>query len=206
MAEIDYYFTSASPWVYLGHKLLCDIATRHGATINVKPVNLLGVWAISGGVAPANRPPVRQRYRIIELQRYAEMRSLPIKLHLDHFPLDPALADHVVAALVDAGADPLPFMQRLFAAYRAGDRDIANVEVLAKLLEESGHDSATTIKNASDPRIIAIREQNTADAIAADAIGVPVYVLNGEPFWGQDRLEMLDRALTIGRQPYSPDA
>ena len=204
-ATIDYYFTSASPFTYLGHQTLRAVAEKHGADVTVKPINLAGVWEISGAVMPGKRPPVRQRARLIELQRIADFRGMPINPKPKHFPTDPTLADHTVIALVEAGHDPLGYMERVFAALWADDEDIADEAVLKHHLEAEGVDAAAILSAAKGDSAAAKRTQNTKDAIAADVVGAPAYVLNGEAFWGQDRVEYLDHALASGRKPFSSD-
>lgn len=202
-AKIDYYFTSASPFTYLGHAALVETAARHGATIVYMPVNLTGLWEISGAVPPGQRPPVRQRYRFIELQRIAERRQLPIILQPKHFPVDPTLADHCTISIAEDGGNPASFMQSVFSGVWANDEDIADERVIRRLLEVAGHDADEMLGKAKGEEAAAIRAENTRQAIKADAVGVPVYVLNGEPFWGQDRIEYLDRALETGRNAYA---
>jgi 2-hydroxychromene-2-carboxylate isomerase len=204
MREIDYYFYCASPFTYLGHNKICDLAERYKVKLNYKPVNLFAIWDISGAVPPGQRPPVRQRLRLIELQRLAHWRGLPIKTAPKHWPVDPALADKVVIALVMEGHDPRYFLGKVLAGVWAHDDDISDEAVLASYLSQVGLDSAPALADAKTDAIAAIREQNTRDAIAADAVGVPTYVLHGEPFWGQDRIELLEQALVSGRQPFRP--
>lgn len=199
---VDYFLTSVSPWTYLGHRAIQEVAARHGAKLNVRPVNLGEMFKISGQVALGERPPVRQRYRNIELQRFAEMRGRKLNLKPKHFPTNPALADHTIIAVVQAGRDPFPYMDKVFSAVWANERDIADAAVLHDLLTETGHNADAILERAGQPEVAFVREQNTQDAIAADATGVPSFVLNGEPFWGQDRIDMLDRALSSGRGPY----
>ena len=202
MAVVDYYFFGGSPFVYLGHQALLALAARHDVELNYKPVNLMSLWAVSGAVPPAKRPPVRQRYRLLELQRFAELRELPINLAPKHFPVDVSLADQAVIALVEAGKDPAAYMQKVFAGVWAQDRDLSDSNVIAGLLKDCGFDAADILARAASPDVVAAREKNSEEAIAADAIGVPAYVLNGEVFWGQDRLELLEHALKTGRKPY----
>lgn len=204
MTAIDYYFYCASPFTYLGHNRICDLAERHKVTLNYKPVNLLALWDISGAVPPGQRPPVRQRLRLIELQRLAAWRGLPIKTAPAHWPVDPALADKVVISLAKDGHDPRYFTAKVLAGVWANDENIADEKVLASYLSQVGLDPGPPLADAKTDAIAAIREQNTREAIAADAVGVPTYVLNGEPFWGQDRIELLDQALTTGRPPFKP--
>jgi 2-hydroxychromene-2-carboxylate isomerase len=202
-ATIDYYFTSASPFTYLGHQPLRAVAEKHGAKINVKPVNLLGIWEISGAVMPAKRPPVRQRYRLVELQRIANYRGVPINPKPKHFPVNATLADCSVIALAEAGADPLSYMERLFAGVWVNEEDIADEAVLARFLQAEGADAEAILAAAREQHVADIRTRNTEDAIAADVVGAPAYVLNGECFWGQDRVEYLDHALATARQPFT---
>ncbi len=203
MSAIDYYFTSASPFSYLGHQPLRAVARKHGVEINVKPVSLPGIWQVSGALPPAQRPPVRQRLRLVELQRIADYRGMPINVKPKHWPVDPALADRSVIALQQLGGDPLSYMERIFAALWANDEDIADEQVLAKYLAREGFDAEAVLQAARQPEAAEIREQNTNEAISADAVGVPTYVLNGEAFFGQDRVEYLDHALAKGRAPFT---
>lgn len=203
-ASIDYFVTSVSPWTYLGHEAARELASKHGAKLNVRPVNLGEMFKESGQVALAQRPPVRQRYRFIELQRYAELRGKKMNFKPRHFPTDPSLADNTICAIVAEGGDPFDYMGRVFAAVWADEKNIAEEATVAELLAQCGFDAGAVIAKAKTPEIAAIRAKNTEDAIAKDATGVPSFVLNGEPFWGQDRLDMLDRALTTGRGPYGP--
>jgi 2-hydroxychromene-2-carboxylate isomerase len=201
---IDYYFTLISPFSYLGHKAFLDVAAKHGAAVRYKPMNLAGVFATSGAVPIPERPVSRQNYRLIELQRIADIRQLPLTLRPAHFPTNPALANGAVAAIAASGGDPADFMFAAFQACWSEDRDISQPETVRELLEATGHDAAAIMVAATSDEIIAAMAQNTEAAIAAGAVGAPVYVLNGEPFWGQDRVDYLDHALASGRGPYMP--
>ncbi|WP_274427208.1 2-hydroxychromene-2-carboxylate isomerase [Chelativorans sp. YIM 93263] len=202
---IDYYVTSLSPFSYLGHKALRAVAEKHGATLNAKPFKLFDIFAHSGAVPPGKRPLVRQRYRFVELQRVADYRGLPINPKPSYWPVDPALADRTIIAVIDSGHDPLDYMERVFAALWVNEEDIADRAVLAAHLRESGFDSETILPAAEAPQTAEIYARNTQDAIAADAVGAPAYVLNGEVFWGQDRIEYLDHALTSARKTFSSE-
>ena len=204
MAHIDYFLVGASPFTYLGHQAIRDVATRHGATLAYRPVNLMDVWAQSGAVPPAQRPPVRQRYRLIELQRIADMRGMPINLHPEHWPLDVTLCDSCMIAIAEQGDDPGDFIFSVLSGVWAENADMADEAQLAQKIAAAGFDADTVMTRARSEEIAAIRQKNTQDAIAVDAIGAPVYVINGEPFWGQDRIDYLDAALAAGRAPFTP--
>ena len=202
MASFDYFFTSASPFAYLGHSALMDMARKHDAQVAFRPVRLADVFEVSGALALAKRPPVRQSYRFLELQRLAEMRGLPINIQPKFFPVDPALADLSIIAIIESGEDPSAFMTGVFEAVWSREEDIADEANIRAFLTESGFDADRMLEFARSDRAAAIRAKNTSDAIAAGVVGAPAYVLNGEPFWGQDRIEYLDQALKSGREPY----
>ena len=203
MCSIDYYFTMLSPFAYLGHRAFLDVARKHDADVRFRPVNLMEVWADSGAVPLAQRPKTRQHYRLIELQRWREVRGVALTLSPKHFPTNPTLADRTVIALVRTGQDPASYMEAVFQALWVDQQDIADENVLSQRLADTDHDAVAVLAAAETDEIAEIHERNTADAVAAEAIGSPCYVLNGEPFWGQDRIGLLDQALTTGREPYS---
>jgi 2-hydroxychromene-2-carboxylate isomerase len=201
-SHIDYYFTCMSPFAFLGHDALVSVAEKHGKKINFKPFNLMGVWEISGAMPVAKRPPVRQRYRLIELQRIGELRGIKLNLKPAYFPTDPALADHCVIAIAQAGGDPATFARSAAEALWVMDKQIADEAVIAELLNASGHDGSAVIADARTPEIAARRLANTEEAIGSDAVGAPAYVYDGEVFWGQDRVDYLDRMIASGRPAF----
>jgi 2-hydroxychromene-2-carboxylate isomerase len=202
---IDYYFSVSSPWAHIGHRLFMTIAERHGVEINYKPVFLGRVFAQTGGLPLPQRHPVRQRYRLVDLQRWREKRGVSINLQPKFFPFDVTLADRFVVAIVAAKKDPDPFMRRAMAGVWEEDRNLADPLVIAELAEAEGLDSTSLIDAARGSMTEAVYALNLENAVAADVFGSPGYVLDGEVFWGQDRLELLDDALASGRPPYRPE-
>ena len=200
-ATITYVFTSHSPWTYLGHAAFLDIARRHGAAVEYRPVPLGAIFAETGGQPLAKRHPVRQRYRLVELQRWRARRGLPLNLHPQFFPVDPVLADRLAIAIAEAGGDPDPFLRRVFAAVWAEERNLADPATIADLAAASGIGPELQAR-AGAPEIAAAYQRNREMAEAAGVFGAPSYILNGELFWGQDRLDLLDDALATGRPPY----
>ena len=204
MPAIGYFFTLSSPFAYLGHRAFLDVAARLGAEVRYRPVALPAVFEKTGGVPLPQRPKARQDYRFIELQRWRDKRGVPLNLRPKHFPTNPTLADRSVIALVEAGADPAAYIEAVFRALWTEERDVADRAALAELLGAAGHDSGPVLEAAESDAAAAIHKAHTEQAIAAGIVGSPTYVLNGEPFWGQDRIELLAQALKSGRPPYRP--
>lgn len=203
---IAYYFSLLSPWTYLGHAHFVALAARHGRAVDYRPVSLGSVFGETGGLPLQKRHPVRQRYRVLELQRWREKRGLPLVLFPKHFPYDVTLADRCVLALVARGEDPAGFVGEVLADVWAHERDMSQPEALEAAASRAGLDPAGLIAAARDDAIGSSYEANQAHAIEAGVFGAPSYVLDGEVFWGQDRLELLADALASGRAPYRNDA
>ncbi len=165
-------------------------------------MRIFELFDANGGLPLGKRAPARQRYRLVELQRWREERGLPLNLAPAHFPVDIALADRCAIALVEAGHDPSEYMDAAFRALWVHDLDLADAGVVAGLLAQCGFDAQATLARAGQADVEAIYARNTHEAIAADFPGLPGYLLDGEPFWGQDRIETLRRALLSGRAPF----
>lgn len=199
---IDYYFTLASPWTYIGHAAFMDIARRRGATVRFKPLLLGPVFEQTGGLPLPKRHPYRQRYRLVELQRWREARGVELNLHPRHWPFDASLPDRVAITIAQGGGDPDAFVRLVMHGVWAGELDLSREETIADLAGQAGHDAAALLTAARGPEAEAAYARHREEALAADVFGAPSYVLAGEVFWGQDRLDLLDSALASGRPAY----
>lgn len=128
------------------------------------------------------------------------------KLHPKFFPFDAKLADRFVVALILAGHDPDPFLRQAFAALWEHDQNLAEDATLIALAHNVQLPGERLLADAKSPGAEAVYDKNTGDAIAIEVIGSPSYVLDGEVFWGQDRLELLEDAIQSGRKAFRPDA
>ena len=194
---VDYYFAPQSPWAYLGHRRFAEMVRRAGASVRVMPIDLGGkVFPISGGLPLGQRAPQRQAYRLLELQRFSEHLGAPLQLKPKYFPVggDDA-ARLVIAADMAQGADAaMAVAGAVLAACWAQERNIADDKVLVQLLAEQDLPAALLDKSHSQ----AVQERYdayTQAAIDAGVFGAPSYVIEGEIFWGQDRLDFVERAL-----------
>ena len=205
MTQIDYYFTLISPFAYLGHGAIQAVAARHSAVLAYKPVGLMAVWENSGSLPLGKRSKAQQDARLIELQRWRERRGVPLNLHPKHFPTNPTLADRCVIAITEADGDPAAYMLAGFRAVWANDLDLSDRNVVAGLLTETDHDAEAMLAAAESEHVAAVHKAHTEEAVGLNVIGSPCYVLNGEAFWGQDKIDLLDDALASGRAPFTAD-
>ncbi|SOZ36001.1 2-hydroxychromene-2-carboxylate isomerase [Cupriavidus neocaledonicus] len=194
---VDYYLTPQSPYVYMGHARFSDIAARHGAQVNLKPCDLGKVFSVSGGLPLAQRPPQRQAYRLVELRRWSTFLNIPLHVEPTFFPVSGDAASKLIIAaqLAHGTARAMALTGAIGAAVWAQQRNIADAATLAQIADEAGLDGAGLLKASEAQSVQAAYAQNTQDAISAGVFGAPWYVFDGEPFWGQDRLDFLDRAL-----------
>src|SRR3954468_6501539 len=201
--SIDYYFSLPSPWAYIGHQPFMDLVRTYDLKVNYRPVFLGELFAETGGLPLRKRHPVRQRYRFLELQRWREKRGLNFHLQPKNWPFDGRIADGMVIAAIEAGHDPEPFLRRAFAAVWEQQDNLADTAVLARLADGAGLPGAELIARSASDEISAAYEKNRQDALSGDVFGSPAYVLNGEVFWGQDRLDLLGDALKSNRAPFT---
>jgi 2-hydroxychromene-2-carboxylate isomerase len=117
---IDYYFSLVSPWAYIGHAPFMEMARRHGLAVNYKPVFLGRVFAETGGLPLAQRHPARQRYRLVELQRWRDRRGLSFNIQPKFWPFDVTLADRFVVAIQAKHGVPIRSFRR--PSRRSGKR------------------------------------------------------------------------------------
>jgi len=194
---IDYYLAPQSPWTYFGHARLVQMAKQAGATVRIMPVDLGGqIFPATGGLPVGQRPPQRQAYRLVELQRFSHFLQMPFNLKPKFFPVAGDDAARMIIAVdqhdgVDAA---MKVCGALLAAVWVQERDIADASVLQAILQEQGI-AADRWQAALAPAAQDAYMAYTRQAMDAGVFGAPSYVVDGEIFWGQDRLEFLQRRL-----------
>ena len=193
---VDYFFATVSPWAWLGHARLVAMTRAAGASVRVKPMDLGEIFPVTGGLPLAKRAPQRQAYRLVELKRFADHLGVALIPQPAHFPVNGnAAALLIIAADEAAGADAaLDLAGRVGAAIWAQQRNVADAAVLQALLAEAGL-PASLAERAADPAIAARYAAYTAEALGAGVFGAPSYLIDGELFWGQDRLDFVERRL-----------
>lgn len=191
MAQIDYFFTVVSPWVYLAGDRLEQIAARHGATIRYIPIDGPALFPRMGGQVLAERHQSRKEYRLQELARWSRKLGMKLDLQPFFFPVNPAPASYAIIAAQGAGGGDLPALIRAFPrAVWAEGRNIAEDEVVKSILAENGFDPAVADRGMFTAADTYVR--NLDEAVSRGVFGLPFYITGEERFWGQDRLDMLD--------------
>jgi 2-hydroxychromene-2-carboxylate isomerase len=193
MRTLDYYFAPASPWTYLGHQRFEEMARRHGAKIAHKPCDFGRVFSVSGGLPLAQRPKQRQSYRLAELKRWRDFLGVPLNIQPKHFPVSSDLPARAVIAAPEEARGKAAFA--IMRGCWAEERDIADRETLIELLGREGLDGAKIVAAAESEAGKRGLDANTEEAIGRQVFGAPTYVVDGELFWGQDRLDFVERAL-----------
>lgn len=197
---VDYYFAPQSPWTYLGHERFHQIANAAGATVRVLPVDLGGkVFPVTGGLPLAKRAPQRQAYRLVELKRFSDFLGRPINLQPKYFPVngDDAAQLIIAVGMHDGTEAAMRLTGAVLRAVWVEDRNIADAGELAAMLAALG----LPPRRLDDAQSQAVHERYEVDsqqAIQAGVFGAPSYVVDGEIFWGQDRLDFVERRLARG--------
>src|SRR4051812_9079322 len=136
--QVDYYFSFQSPWAYIGHGFFREVASTYDLKVNHKPVVLVDLFSETGGLPLMKRHPVRQRYRMVELQRWRDKRGLNFHLQPANWPFNARLADGLVIAAVEAGHDPDAFLRRAYAGVWEDQVNLADAGVVSQLADAAG--------------------------------------------------------------------
>jgi 2-hydroxychromene-2-carboxylate isomerase len=194
--HIDYYASLNSPWTHLGASRIEALAAKYNATLRIYPVDFGTVFAGSGGLPLPKRAPQRQAYRLVELQRFSEHLGRPLNLHPRYFPVASDDAAKLIIA-VDAN-DGSAAAMKIAAAILRGvwveEKNIADPHVLQAMLAATGL-PARRLDDSQSQAVHERYEQDSQRAIDSGVFGAPTYVAWGEKFWGQDRLDFVDRKL-----------
>ena len=203
MATIDYVYSAHSAFAYLGSKRLLEICAAHGVQLNHKPIFLSPV------VEAQKSPPFGARTQAHvdyffgrEIERWAEFRNVPIiNFRPTHHDADYGLASGMILALGDTGAAVDAMAHSILEAHWRDDADLSDPKVLEKIATDLGHDAQVLLDQAKSEPVQAKIWANSEWAKSQNIFGSPTYILDGDPFYGQDHLELIEHALT---NPFAP--
>jgi len=197
-ANVDYYFSLTSPWSYLGHEQLCKIVADAGAGITPFEVSYRGtIFSATGGLPVHKRAPERQAYRLQELARWRDYLGVALNVHPKHWPNDETVAANMVVALreTDSVQAALSFGGLVMQGVWSEDRDIADTATLVSMANDAGFDGAQLLSEAANPKWAALRQSQSDAAVQRGVFGAPSYCIEDQIYWGQDRLNFVQRHL-----------
>lgn len=198
--HIDYYVSLNSPWTHFGAARIEALAYANKATMRIYPVDFGAIFAQSGGLPLPKRAPQRQAYRLQELARWRDHLNVPINIHPKFFPASEVLsASCVIVAREKLGDQPaIKLAHRILKALWQEEKNPADKGTLAALMADVGIDPTKVLPAAEDPQWEERRVADTKAALERNVFGAPTYVIGDDIFWGQDRLEFVQRRLAQG--------
>jgi 2-hydroxychromene-2-carboxylate isomerase len=201
-ATIDYYYSTRSIYAYFGAERIVALARQAGRRLVHKPIDLSRVVPASGSLAFDQRPSSHKHHFFgREIERWSEYLGIPVLTDPVHHFGDRTLSSGWVIAAQQQGADVDRLHIAILRALWQDDRDLSDAQVLSQITHEAGLDPAPLLAVALGAEVQAIFANNTEEAVARGVFGSPTYIVDGEMFYGQDRLMMVERAL---QQPFKP--
>ena len=196
---VECFYTLSSPWAYFAGPRIVEIARRHHARVLVKPYDFQQVVPKTGGIPILTRPQPRQDYHALELQRWSKYLALPLNAKPRFYPpLDNKTPGQTVIAAQQLGFDYMRLSNAILRAIWAEERNVALPATRKQIADENDMDGATLIALETSEAVVAEYQRNTQEVERLGIFGAPTYVFKGELFWGQDRLDFLERALANG--------
>jgi carboxymethylenebutenolidase len=198
--HIDYYVSLNSPWTHLGAARIEAMAAAHGATMRVYPVDFGAIFAASGGLPLPKRSPQRQAYRMQELARWRDHLCIPIHIQPTFFPSSEAVTAPCIIGVRETIGDlpAIKLAHRILKAVWQEERNPADTDTLVSLIRDAGLEPETVLAFGADPKWAEMRAADGKAALDRNVFGAPSYVIGDDIFWGQDRLEFVERRLAKG--------
>lgn len=191
---VDYYHFLISPWSYLAIDRFNSLKERTGITVNYLPIDVGSTFGNMGGLPPAKRHPSRQRFRMDELKRWSSYLNVPMNLTPAHFPVDQTAAAAMVYAA--SGDNAATLSDAILTAVWREEKNISDTDTLVEIANGCGLNGQALLEASALPENQSKLMDVTAKAHELEVFGSPTYSVEGELFWGQDRLDFLERALT----------
>ena len=199
--KIDFYFSFISLYTYIGYEAFEDLVKKYDLEVTYKPIDLHAIFSAGGGLPVTKRPPQRQAYRFVEMQRWASARNIPLVLKPKHHPSDPVIGHRMLIAAMAKNLDVRKFIRNSLKILWVDDLDIKDPQVMVDVANKSGLDGALLLQEGANPEIDIEVNRLTAEAVDRQVFATPFFFYKDEPFWGQDRLDLLEEAIKSNRNP-----
>lgn len=196
MPTVEFFWDVASPYTYLASTQMKDLAARTGATVEYRPFLLGGVFKATGNSMPAT-VQARAMYMGRDLMRWKARYGVPMKMPVAEvaFPINSVKAMRVACALTEPGQGEA-FCHAVMDAYWGQGKNVSEVEVLSEVIAGLGLDPAATLEAATTQPVKDALRANSDDAVAKGAFGAPTFVVDGQLYFGNDRLHFVEAALS----------
>ena len=201
--HLDFYFSFISLYTYIGYEAFEALVHKYDLEVTYKPIDLHAVFSVSGGLPVSKRPPQRQAYRFVEMQRWAITRNIPLVLKPKHHPSDPVIGHRMLITAMAQNLDVRAFIRNSLKILWVDDLDIKDSKVMVEVANKSGLDGELLLKDSGNQEVDAEVNRLTAEAVERQVFGTPFFFYRDEPFWGQDRLDLLEDAIQSNRDPIS---
>lgn len=199
--KIDFYFSFISLYTYIGYEAFETLVKKYDLEVTYKPVDLHAIFSVSGGLPVSKRPPQRQAYRFVEMQRWAITRNIPLVLKPKHHPSDSVIGHRMLITAMAQDLDVQAFIRNSLKILWVDDLDIKDAKVMVEVANKSGLDGEQLLKDSASQAIDAEVSRLTSEAVERQVFGTPFFFYRDEPFWGQDRLDLLEAAIESNREP-----
>lgn len=192
---LDYYFATPSPWAYLATPRVIELKNKYDLKINWKPSDLMEIFAVHGVAAVKDRPQPVQLNRLTELKRWSKFLNIPLTLQPKFFPVDPSLSHRTIILAQKNNINVENLIFSFQKAVWADEKDISDENTIIEICKSNNFESSSIIEDASSEDIISEYKKNTEEALSRNVWGSPTFIYNNELFWGQDRIDFLERAI-----------
>ena len=194
-ATVEFWFDVGSPAAYLAWHRLPNIAQAAGARIAYRPMLLGGVFQATSNQSPM-MVPAKAAWMQRDLARFAQRDSTPY-LHNPHFPINTLmLMRGAVGLQMRDEARLLPYVDAVYRAIWADGKNMNDPQVVAGMLEQAGFDPGAVLALTADPTVKERLKAVTAEAVQRGVFGAPTFFIGSEMYWGQDRLDWVEAALS----------
>ena len=202
MITIEYFMSPGSPWSFLGHKRFIEIVNRFNVNVNMYPVNYGEIFPLSGGVPVSKRPIQRQSIRLQELKRWGDFLKISLNPEPKFFPsksLLPSLI--IIASQLKKTNQAFDLANNIMSALWVENLNIDNEDTLINILKKMDLDADEILNYAKTKECEDAMKSGTRLAIEKGVFGAPTYIVNDQIYWGQDRLDFVERHLSSLLKP-----
>ena len=190
---VHYFHSLSSPWAYLGWPKFQALIRKHDLGVIVRPTRIVPP---NGGIPLLSRPGARRRYHEVELERWRKRLNMPLVLRPKHYPTQNEFSARMVIAAGQLGWDALALSHALLHALWSEEKDVADATVRAAVANALGMDGAKLLAMQDTPEIMAAWKAGEREAGDRGVFGTPTWIYKDVLYWGQDRLDFLDEALS----------